>query len=107
MQARPSNYGELPGVPGQWRQLPLPIVTEGEDTWWATSLLEWLARLEIDIVLNGSEDCMVGDESIVEALYKLGLEENNNLALAKDMGNVSCCSDGLYLPSRNDRITIR
>ena len=58
MLARPSNYGELPGVPGQWRQLPVPIVTEGEHTWYATSLLEWLARLKIDILLNGS-DCMV------------------------------------------------
>ena len=32
------NYGELPGVPGQWRQLLVPIVIEGEDTWWATIL---------------------------------------------------------------------
>ena len=38
MLARPSNYGELPGVP-----LPVPIVTEDEDTWWATSLLELFA----------------------------------------------------------------
>jgi hypothetical protein len=60
--------------------------------------------------------------SIVEALYKLGLEENDYLAAAKDrglltreelllvgkdMGNVDCCSNGLYLAPRNDHITIR
>jgi hypothetical protein len=70
MLARSSNYSNLPGVPGQWRQLPISIVAEGDDTWWATSLLKWLARLEIDVVLNGSEDCLIGDESIVEAAYK-------------------------------------
>ena len=50
MLARPSNYDDLPGVPGQLRQLPVPTVKEDDDTWWATSLLQWLARLEIDIV---------------------------------------------------------
>jgi hypothetical protein len=86
MLARPSNYGDLPGVPGQWRQLPVPTVKEGGDTWWATSLLQWLARLEIGIVLNGCEDCLIGDETIVEAAYKLGLEENDYIEVSKDRG---------------------
>ena len=46
--------------------------------------MEWQARLEIDI-LNGSEDCL-GDESIVDVQYNLGLEENDYLAVAKDRG---------------------
>ena len=84
MLARPSNYGDVPEVPGQWRQLPAPTVKDGDDPWWATSLLRWLARLEIDIVLNGCENCLIGDESIVEAAYKLGLEENDYSAVAKN-----------------------
>jgi hypothetical protein len=76
--------------------------------------------LEIDVVLNGSEDCLIGDESIVEATYKLGLEESDYSAVAKerglltrgewlgsDMGYEGGSSDGFYMTPLNGRITIR
>jgi hypothetical protein len=34
-------------------------------------LLQWLARLEFDVRMNSSQECLIGDESTVEALYWL------------------------------------
>jgi hypothetical protein len=36
------------------------------------------------VVLNGSEDCLIGDEAIVEAIYMFGLVEGDYSPVAKD-----------------------
>jgi hypothetical protein len=61
----------------------------------------------------------IGDESIIESVYKLGLEESDYSAVAKDRGLLTRgewlgsdmgyvgSRDGLYLTPTNDSITIR